>query len=106
MTEQRIQVEVSVDFEDLIPTFLTNRQKDIREMRDALAVSDFDALRVRGHTMRGCGSGYGFDPVTDLGTVIEAAAKQSDAGAIGAAIDALEVYLGQVDVVFVDEPPP
>ena len=46
------------------------------------------------------------DHIGDSYGLSKIAAKQSDAGAIGAAIDALEVYLGQVDVVFVDEPPP
>ncbi len=88
------------DLEDIIPGYLENRHKELPELRDALAKSDFDTLRVLSHRMKGSGAGYGFDGITDIGREMETAALANDAGGVGAQIDALENYLSRVEVVY------
>src|SRR6185312_2501849 len=60
-------------------------------------VPGFLAIRVLGHTMKGLGSSYGFDGISDIGLEIEHAAQAHDEGGLGRAIDALDRYLSQVD---------
>ena len=51
MSGDAYQVKVAKDLEDLIPTFLTNRRKELDALRAALAAADFEQLRQLGHRM-------------------------------------------------------
>ena len=95
----RVVVQVDPDLMPLIPNFLAHRRDDVDAIRAALARSDYHAIRVVGHNLRGCGAGYGFVAITDFGTVIEQAALGGDAPAIGRHVDELATYLGRLDVV-------
>ncbi|MCP5144167.1 MAG: Hpt domain-containing protein [Gammaproteobacteria bacterium] len=98
MTE-KITVHIDPDLEDLIPGFLSNRQRDVDTIR-ALIDDDIERVRILGHSMKGAGGGYGFDEITELGAKIEQAAQAGDKPTILAATDALEDYLHRVDPVF------
>ena len=55
-----IIVTVAKDLEDLVPTFMKNRAKELDTLRTALAGGDFEQLRQIGHRMKGVGNSYGF----------------------------------------------
>ncbi|MEQ8662945.1 MAG: Hpt domain-containing protein [Gammaproteobacteria bacterium] len=99
---ERIKVLVEVELEDLVPGFLENRRKDVVRLTALLAAADHDAIRKIGHSLKGVGGGYGFDPITDLGAVIEKAALEGDDTTIRDACGQLADYLDRVDVVFTD----
>ena len=94
-----IVVQVDPDLKDLIPGFLRNRHDDVVTLRAALERSDWETLRRLGHRLRGSGGGYGFDPITDMGESLEAAAKRQDPAAIRKATDDLATYLERIVVV-------
>ena len=96
----RIVVHVDADIEDLIPGFLDNRQEDIKSMLGALKQSDFETLRILGHSMKGAGGGYGFDAITEIGQSLELAAKEQNTREIRRIVDELTNYLKQVEVVY------
>ena len=100
MNMEKIAVTVDADLEDLIPGFLENRARDVRELSSALGRGDFESIRLTGHSMKGSGGGYGFDALTDLGAAIEAAAKAADATAIAKLIEELNEYLQRVEVTY------
>jgi HPt (histidine-containing phosphotransfer) domain-containing protein len=97
---EKIVVQVDADLEDLIPGYLQNRRQDVDAILQALENQDFDTIRVLGHTMKGTGGGYGFDAITEMGRVLEAAAKDKNAQAIRQGTAALLDYLQAVEVVF------
>ncbi len=96
----RIRVKIDPDIEDLIPGFLDNRRKDVGEIRAALARQDFASIRLLGHSMKGAGGGYGFDPITDYGATLEQAALRQDVATIESALAALADYLARIEPVF------
>ena len=98
MTE-RISVTIDPDLADLVPGFLNNRRRDVEKLTTLLAARNFADIRMIGHSMKGAGGGYGFDPITDFGGHIEKAALEADTGAIEQAIEQLADYLARVDVV-------
>ena len=100
MTE-RIVVQISKDLEVLIPRYLERRHKEVETFRRQLAESDFEALRVSGHSLKGSGGGYGFPLLTKIGAAIEVAAKAKDVAAIEAALKDYADYVPRVDVVYV-----
>jgi HPt (histidine-containing phosphotransfer) domain-containing protein len=96
----KIIVHVDPDLTDLIPGYLANREKDIIAIHDALAKKDLDTVRILGHSMKGSGGGYGFETITDIGMLIEKAAKEGQDESIRLQVKRLENYLRQVEIVY------
>ncbi len=100
MSEPSYTVIVAKDLEDLIPTFMKNRQKEIEALRTALGAGDFEQLRQLGHRMKGVGNSYGFEKVSALGKQIEDGARGADRAAIESRIAEYAEYLARVKVVY------
>jgi HPt (histidine-containing phosphotransfer) domain-containing protein len=64
-----------------------------------LQQGDYALIQRLGHSMKGVGTAYGFDAVSEIGAHLEQAAKQQDAAAIRRWVQALAVYLARVEVV-------
>ena len=95
-----IVVTVAKDLEDLVPTFMKNRNKELETLRAALAGGDFQQLRQLGHRMKGVGISYGFDKVSLLGKQIEDGAKAEDRPVLDASIADYADYLARVKIVY------
>ena len=100
MSNQPITVIVAKDLEDLIPTFMTNRSKELETLRIALGAGDMEQLRQLGHRMKGVGNSYGFELISVLGKQIEDGAKSTDLPGIEACIRRYTEYLARVKVVY------
>jgi HPt (histidine-containing phosphotransfer) domain-containing protein len=100
MGEDAYKVKVAKDLEDLIPTFLGNRRKELDALRVALAAADFEQLRQLGHRMRGVGNSYGFERVSVIGKHIEDGARSGDKAALAAQIADYGDYLSKVQIAY------
>ncbi len=100
MSEDAYKVKVAKDLEDLIPTFLGNRRKELDALRVALAAADFEQLRLLGHRMRGVGNSYGFEHVSVIGKHIEDGARSGDKAGLAAQIEDYGNYLSKVQIVY------
>jgi len=97
---ESIIVTVARDLEDLVPTFMKNRGKELETLRNALAAGEFEQLRQIGHRMKGVGNSYGFEKVSLLGQSIEDRAKAADRAGLEAIIDEYIEYLARVKIVY------
>ena len=100
MNDGAWKVTVAKDLEDLIPTFMKNRKKELDALRVALAAADFEQLRQLGHRMKGVGVSYGFDQVSALGKSIEEGARRGDRALLETSIDQYGDYLAGVQVSY------
>ena len=100
MNQQPISVVVAKDLEDLIPTFMTNRSKELGTLRAALDAGDMEQLRQLGHRMKGVGNSYGFEHISVLGKQIEDGAKIRNLGGLDALIADYTDYLSRVEIVY------
>jgi CheY-like chemotaxis protein len=82
---------------DLAPWYLDRRREDLAALSTALVETDYDAVRVLGHNMKGSGRGYGFDPISAIGAGLEAAAVKRSDSLIESEISALDDYLKSVE---------
>ncbi len=96
----RIVVHVDTEIQEIVPGFLENRCEDIASMLQALDRRDYETIRILGHSMKGAGSGYGFDGITDLGQSIEYAAEKENDEDIRKLMIELSTYLYSLDVVY------
>jgi HPt (histidine-containing phosphotransfer) domain-containing protein len=97
---QPITVTVAKDLEDLVPTFMKNRAKELDTLRAALTAGDFEQMRQLGHRMKGVGNSYGFEKVSLLGKQIEDGAKTGDRGGLEAQLVEYADYLARVQIVY------
>ncbi len=95
-----ITVVVAKDLEDLVPTFMKNRGKELEALRAALAGGDYEQLRQLGHRMKGVGNSYGFEHVSALGKKIEDGAREDKRAALEATIAEYADYLARVKIVY------
>ena len=100
MTNQAITVVVAKDLEDLIPTFMANRNKELATLSVALGASDMEQLRQLGHRMKGVGNSYGFEQISILGKQIEDRAKIKDLSGLQELITEYTDYLARVSIVY------
>jgi HPt (histidine-containing phosphotransfer) domain-containing protein len=100
MGDDAYEVKVAKDIADLIPAYLSNRNKELATLRAALAASDFEQLRQVGHRMRGVGNSYGFERVSSLGKEIEDGARSRDKDSLAAHIAAYGDYLSKVQIAY------
>jgi len=98
--EEKIEVFVDEDLQDLIPGYLENRLKDIAAIQASLDQGDYEAIRSIGHKMKGSGGGYGFDEITDIGRAIEEGAKNGHGEEIRRQMEALKTYMERLEVVY------
>ena len=100
MDEEKYNVKIARDIEDLIPVFLSNRKKEVETLRAALAAADFEQMRQLGHRMKGVGYSYGFNHVSTLGKSIEDSARSGDRAALAASIAEYADYLARVHIAY------
>ena len=98
---KRTAVYVDAELEDIVPGFLERKHQDVVSMREALEREDHDCIRGLGHNLKGTGSGYGFDAISEMGLCIEEASIGRDSDKIRRLIFELSTYLYSVDVVYV-----
>lgn len=96
----KARVKIDQELADLIPGFMDNRQNDIACLIAAIQQSDYETIRVIGHTLKGIGGGYGFSGITDLGAAIEQAAKDQDISKASRLTEALQIYLENVEIEY------
>jgi hypothetical protein len=98
--EQQITIRIDPDLADLIPGFLEGRRQDVAAILKALEQQDLETIRILGHNMKGCGSGYGFDEITDLGRSLEQSAKNGERDEIKKKTAELSVYLDSLNIIY------
>ncbi len=97
--KEKIVVKVDSEIADLIPGFLQNRQKDIKNIISYLEEGNFEQIERLGHGMKGSGAGYGFDGISEIGKSIEVAGKRKDVEGIKKGIEDLKDYLDRVEII-------
>ncbi|MFC5452494.1 Hpt domain-containing protein [Paenibacillus aestuarii] len=100
--KDKITVEIDADLEDLIPGYLRNKQNEIERMAAAMATSDFSAIALIAHGLKGNGAAYGFVPLSELGAAMEKAAGLQDGEAIGKLLEDMQAYLTQIEIVYIE----
>jgi CheY-like chemotaxis protein len=81
----------------LIAGYLEKRRSDVPNLRAFVETQDFAAIRTLGHQMAGTGESFGFPAITEIGLVLEDAARSSDTSAIQSAIERLDAFLRSIE---------
>lgn len=98
--EARIRVRVRADLAELVPAFLDHRRREVASLPAALQASEYGRIRGWAHNMAGTGGAFGFQPITEIGRAMEAAAKAADGVTIRSCTDRLADYLRRIEVLY------
>lgn len=94
-------VYIESDLSELIPVFLDNRCSDITKALNALENQDFAFIIRLGHNLKGIGTSYGFDYISELGKKIEEAAKIENCDYIVELLNQLKDYVTTVKIEYI-----
>jgi len=73
--------------------YINHTFKEMNSIKDNIDSATFDSLRTFGHNIKGSGGMYGFNEITEIGAIIESAAKDENRGQIKSNLDTLETFL-------------
>ncbi len=93
------KVTIDPDLLELIPGYLEHRREDIDKLRILLRKRKYRDIERCGHSMKGSGSGYGFEDITAIGAFIEEAGHSESLSRIEEGIDKLENYMENLEIV-------
>lgn len=79
-----------------IPAYLDYCKSEAAAIESALAIHDLTLIEQVGHNLKGTGSCYGLDRITQFGDRLEAAAKAGDRTELAEQSIALSRYLGAI----------
>lgn len=68
-------VREDADFAEIVQIFVEGLDGRLKDMETALRQSDWDALRVSAHQLKGAGGGYGYPLLTERAAELEIMAK-------------------------------
>ncbi len=86
-------VQIDPELEDLRPLFLRTVRDFQTQIADALAAGDFPTIQRCGHSLKGLGSTYAVDEISQAGRIIETAARGRQVTVISEAFNHLAVFM-------------
>jgi len=93
-----ILIEAPPEVEELVPEYLAERKTEVAVFRKLLEKSDFDAIRILAHNLKGNGRSFGFPELTDIGAAMETSAREASGTALTRQLEELAGYLGRVQL--------
>tara|TARA_B100001250_G_C19581486_1_gene692254 strand:+ start:378 stop:656 length:279 start_codon:yes stop_codon:yes gene_type:complete len=73
--------------------YINHTSNELEKIKTQLNLDSIDSIRTFGHNIKGSGGMYGFDEVTELGLLIETAAKEGNLDSIKSNLEVLEDFL-------------
>lgn len=86
-------VQIDPELEDLRPLFLRTVRDFQAQIAEAISASDFATMQRCGHSLKGLGSTYAVDEISQAGRIIETAAKGRQLAVITEASNHLAVFM-------------
>ncbi len=72
------EILVPEELVNLVPGFVSRREEDVRVLESLIKEKKFAEIAQLAHKLKGHGTSYGFDAVSELGKKIEFASKRKD----------------------------
>jgi len=91
-------VVCDADLDDIIPEYLESKRAECVHLKELAEQGNFEDIRSIAHGMKGSGGCYGFPVISEIGKEMEIAAKASNLADVLVQVDALQSYMGRVEV--------
>ena len=91
--EAESPIQIDPELQDLRPLFLRTVRDFQSQLADAITGQDFATMQRCGHSLKGLGSTYAVDEISQAGKIIESAAKSRQAAVVIEAVNHLGVFM-------------
>jgi len=98
----KFTVEIDEDLKDIVPGFLTNRQKDIISLTDFFNEKNVSEIEKIGHKVSGSSGGYGFEELGRIAKKIEELAMNKNLTEIEPLIEKFKNYVNNVNIEYIN----
>jgi PAS domain S-box-containing protein len=95
-----IEVQVGEHLEVILGGYLERRRNDVAAVDAALERGDYESIRTVGHNMKGSGSGYGLDRISEIGRALEEGAASRAGERVRACNRELDDFLHRLVVIY------
>lgn len=99
---EKIVVTIDADLQEIIPTFLENRRKDIEAIKSALETNDLASIETIAHKLAGNAGSYGLDDLGEIGAKMESACQSGDSGETKDLFNSYCTYLENLEINYED----
>ena len=100
-SSESVVLQVSGEFESLMPGFLEHRRQELVQLADAFDRGDFETIREIGHGLKGAGGTYGLEAISAYGRALETAAGEKDGACVRETLHRLTRFLERLQLVYV-----
>jgi hypothetical protein len=100
---EKIIAFIDISLKSLIPWYLDYERENIKRMKAALKVDDFDYLAYVADMLKGHGGSYGFDTISNLGEQLFQAARYEEKHEAHCLLNTLTAYLDIVEIVYIED---
>lgn len=97
---ERIVVKIDADLQEIIPTFLENRHKDLITFEKAMETQDLPAIEAVAHKLAGNAGSYGLPDLGEIGAALERACQKEDAMEVQKLLLDYRNYILNLDIEF------
>jgi len=94
--ENSDKIKIQESIKDIVPAYIENRRSDIEKIYNALEAGDISIIETLAYKMKGSGTSYGFERISQLGRQIELSAKDNDRDKIRLNVRELELFLENI----------
>lgn len=96
----RIKVVVDPELKPIMGRYMEIRRQEQDLLETALKQGDLESVRQLGHKLKGTGTSFGFDQLTDWGEAIEFAGRDRDHDRAAKVAAEVRFFLDNVDIVY------
>lgn len=93
-------VTIDKDLQEIVPMFIDNRQKDLKEIKVFLEETDLAGIQNIAHKLAGNAGSYGFTGLGQIGADMEEACKANDLEKVQSLYQNFIDYMENVEVVY------
>lgn len=102
----RIKIVIDPELQPIMGRYMEIRRKEQGQLEAALDRGDAEAVRDLGHKLKGTGTSFGFDHLTEWGAAIELAGRDGDLDQAAKVAAEVRYYLDNIDIVYGEQTTP
>lgn len=91
-----VENQIPQELKGLIPGYLTRRDQDIETLKSYIKTKDFAGVKWLAHKLKGNGSSFGFDKISQIGTQLTEASDSKNIQDIERLVSTLENEIVQI----------
>jgi HPt (histidine-containing phosphotransfer) domain-containing protein len=96
----KVKIVIDKDLKDLIPGYLANRYKDIKQCAGLVSEEKYGEIANVGHRLKGNARTYGFLYLEELGSKLEDLATSKNESEIRTLLIDYELYLNNLEISY------